>query len=88
MLDREKEMKNLANNIKKYRLGMNLTQEDFAERINKTANYVSQLENARKGIQLQTIFDIADALGVKVKDLFEECEKVEGRITKYKKVYH
>lgn len=88
IMSHEREMLNLANNIKKYRLAKGLTQEEFAEMINKTANYVSQLENARKGVQLQTVFDIAEALGVEVKDLFEYCGRVDGRITKYKKVYH
>lgn len=81
-------MLNLANNIKRCRLEKGLTQEAFAEMINKTANYVSQLENAHKGIQLRTVFDIADALEVPVKELFNECDPVEGKITKYKKVHH
>ena len=42
-MNHSKEMLNLANNIKKYRLAKGLTQEEFAEIINKTANYVSQL---------------------------------------------
>jgi len=85
---REKELKNLANNIKKYRLLNNLTQEEFAEKIGKTSNYVSLLENAHKGIHVHTLFDIAEALNVEVATLFLPCDKVSGKITKYNKVYH
>lgn len=84
----EKELINLGNNIKKYRLKKKLTQEEFAEMLNKTSNYVSQLENGHKGLHVHTVFDIADVLGVPVSSLFEPCEKVEGKISKYKKVYH
>lgn len=87
-MNREKEFINLANNIKKYRLLRGYTQEEFAEKIGKTSNYVSQLENAHKGIHLHTLFDLADALEIPVQLLFEPCEKVSGKISKYKKVYH
>jgi len=87
-MNREKEFCNLANNIKKYRLLRGYTQEEFAEKIGKTSNFVSQIENAHKGLHLATLFDLADALGVSVQSLFEPCEKVTGKITKYKKVYH
>ncbi len=87
-MNREKELINLGNNIKKYRLEKGYTQEEFSEIINKTANYVSQLENAHKGINVHTLIDIAEALEVTVKDLFEPCEKIEGKISKYNKVYH
>ena len=56
--------------------------------IGKTSNYISQIENAHKMANLQTIFDIADVFGVSVKELFEPCKKIEGKIKKYKKVYH
>ncbi len=83
-----KEFVNLGNNVKKYRLQRGLTQEAFAEKIGKTANYISQLENGHKGIQLTTLFDIARELGVLAKDLLEPCEKVEGKIHNYNKVHH
>ena len=83
-----KEFVNLGNNVKKYRLIRGFTQEAFAEKIGKTSNYISQLENGHKGIHLTTLFDIAKELGVKAKDLLEPCEKIEGKITNYHKVHH
>ncbi len=87
-MNREQELKNLGNNIKRLRLEKEYTQEEFAEMIGKTSNYISQIENAHKMANLQTIFDIADVFGVSVKELFEPCKKIEGKIKKYKKVYH
>ena len=83
-----KELVNLGNNVKKYRLQKELTQEAFAERIGKTSNYISQLENGHKGIHLTTLFDIAKELDVSAKDLLEPCEKIEGKIKNYNKVHH
>jgi len=87
-MNREREIKNLGNNIKRLRLERGMTQEEFAEEIRKTANYVSLIENAHKMANLQTLFDIAEVFNVSIKELFEPCEKVEGKIKKYKKVYH
>lgn len=87
-MNREKELKNLGYNIKRLRLEKDFTQEEFAEMIGKTANYVSLIENAHKMANLQTLFDIAEIFDVSIKELFEPCEKVEGKIKKYKKVYH
>ena len=79
---------NLGNNVKKYRLQKGYTQEEFAEKINKTVNYVSLLENAHVGITVYTLIEIATALEIAPAKLLEPCEKVSGRIKNYKKVTH
>ena len=79
---------NLGNNVKKYRLQKGYTQEEFAEKINKTVNYVSLLENAHMGITVYTLIEIAEALGLPPAKLLEPCEKISGRIKNYKKVTH
>jgi len=79
---------NLGNNVKKYRLERGYTQEEFAEKINKTVNYVSLLENAHIGITVYTLLEIANALKVAPPKLLEPCAKVSGRIRNFKKVAH
>ncbi len=79
---------NLANNVKKYRLMRGYTQEVFAEKINKTVNFLSLLENAHVGITVYTLIEIAKALEVPTSKLLEPCDKVSGRIKNYKKVTH
>ncbi len=84
----QKELKSLGYNIKKYRLLKGFTQEEFAEKIGKTSNYISLLENGHKGIHITTLFDIARALEIAPKELLEPCDVVLGKIKNYKKVYH
>ena len=79
---------NLGNNVRKYRLENGYTQEEFAEMIGKTANYISLLENGHKGITVNTLFDIAYAFKIPAKELLEINDKVTGKVTKYNKVYH
>lgn len=52
--------------ISYYRKLVGLTQDDLAERINKTPGYIAQIEapGVSTGISLATLFDIADVLGI------------------------
>jgi len=79
---------NFASNLKHLRIQSGMTQEEFAEKINKTVNYVSLLENAHMGITVYTLIEIATALEIAPAKLLEPCEKVSGRIKNYKKVTH
>ncbi len=85
---KNRDLVNLGNNIKKYRLEKGYTQEMFAEKIDKTVNYLSLIENGHKGILLKTLFDIAHALDIAPSKLLEPCEKIEGKIKKSVSVQH
>lgn len=54
----------LGNRIKQYRLMMNLSQEQLADRANLNPFHISNIENARKAPSLDALFCIALALGV------------------------
>ena len=49
-----------------YRKLRGLTQEELAEKVERTPAFIGHLEapNVDKGISLDTLFDIADTLGV------------------------
>jgi len=68
----------LANNIIYFRLKRNWSQEDFADELETTPTYVSNLENARKNTRIDYIGHIADTLGVSLEQLFVERPKVEN----------
>lgn len=64
---------------RKYKLGRYIqllrqkrgfTQEEFAERTKLSLTYISYLEIGKYAPSFKTLCKIADALGVKVKDLF------------------
>lgn len=63
--------KQIGNNIKKVRKSKNLTQEQLAVLIGKGLNFVGKIEVGFSHPSLNTIIDIAKALDIDLKDLFE-----------------
>lgn len=56
--------KNIGKRIKQCRTEHGFTQEQFAEKINIAPNYLSQIENGKRGVNLDNIVNIANELGV------------------------
>jgi transcriptional regulator with XRE-family HTH domain len=61
--------KQIGKRIKNYRKKANLTQEQLAEYVNLSVQYIGYLENGKKGASLSTIIDIANTLGITVNPL-------------------
>lgn len=57
-----------------YRKKSGYTQEVFAEKIGKSLNFLGQVEGTGtvKGVSLETLFKIADVLGISPAKLLEE----------------
>ena len=66
-----KNLKKLGKNIKNIRKSLGLSQEQLAERIKKTRNYVGMIERAEINMPSSVIFEIAEALDVEAKTFFE-----------------
>ena len=60
-------------NVAYYRKFASLTQEELAEKVDLSRNTISRIENSDvyHGISLNTIFRLADALNISIKDLFD-----------------
>ena len=56
-----------------YRKKAGYTQEVFAEKIGKSVNFISQVEGTGtvRGVSLETLFKIADVLGIPPAKLLE-----------------
>lgn len=61
-----------AENVKKYRNEMGLSQEAFAEKSGLHSTYISALEWKKRSIALDNIQKIADALEIEPYLLFKE----------------
>lgn len=61
--------KKLGLNIKKLRKEKNLTQQELADKIGKGLNFMGKIEIAFSKPHIDTLIDIADALGVTVSEL-------------------
>lgn len=60
------------NNLKYYRKESDLTQEKLAEKINKSASYIGEIESRKRFPSPKTIDDIAEVFGIDVSFLFSE----------------
>ncbi len=63
--------KKLGKNIKKRRQELGYTQQELADKIGKGLNFVGKVEIAFSKPSLDTVIEIAKALDVKLKDLFD-----------------
>lgn len=57
-------------NVKTLRIMRNLSQEVLAEKIDKSINFISLLENGKTGLSVQTIIDLCSALQVDANFIF------------------
>lgn len=56
--------------VREVRKSKDITQEKLAELSNTDRSYMGRIERGEKNITLSKIYDIAEALGVEVLDLF------------------
>ena len=64
----------IGNNIKKYRMINNLTQEELAKLIGCTTPLIGALESSKmcQGISVYNLYKISKALNIPIEKLFEE----------------
>ena len=69
----QKELRMLGLTIAYHRKLRGMTQINLAERVNISRTHISNIEapNGTTSVSLETLFDIADALEVPIKDLFD-----------------
>lgn len=65
-------IKTFANNLKKYRTAIGLSQEAFADKCGMHRTYISAIECCHRSISLENIQRIADALEIETYKLFME----------------
>ena len=62
-------LKQLGENIKKYRIARGLKQVNLAIALDCTYEYISRIEKGQKYLSLRRLFELADILEVDIKDL-------------------
>jgi transcriptional regulator with XRE-family HTH domain len=60
----------IGQRIKNYRIEQGLTQERLAEKARLHSTYIGKVERNEKGITIETLIKITDALGITVEELF------------------
>ncbi len=64
----------LGLNIRNARKAKNYSQETLAFEVDSTRNYIGCIERAEKIPSLTIIFDVAEALGKSISDLFDDIK--------------
>lgn len=72
MAHRNKLSKALGEKIRAERIKAGLTQEQLAEKANLARNYIGNIERAEYNVTVETLAQIAIALGVHIRDLVED----------------
>lgn len=70
----------LGSRIKELRKVRSLTQEQLAEQVDLATRYISLIEVGRSSPSLETMENLARALGVEIKDLFEFAHLQAGGV--------
>ena len=65
----------IGKKIKELRTKLSLTQNELADRCDLTKGYISQIENDLTSPSINTLTDILTALGVNLKDFFNDDEE-------------
>lgn len=68
--NKENTLKVIGQNIQQIRLLKNLTQEELAEKLDKSINFISLIKRGENGISISTIIDICNALQINSDELF------------------
>lgn len=63
--------KHIGERIKLYRKNKQLTQEQFARKINKSKSAVSKYECGEISIDIETLYDIAEVLEISIQQLLD-----------------
>lgn len=61
----------IGNNIKALRLSRGMTQEQMAEKLDHSVNFVSLIELGKSGMSVTTILDICNILDIDVNCIFK-----------------
>jgi transcriptional regulator with XRE-family HTH domain len=64
--------KRFGQRMRALRVGKGLSQEEFAANCGLDRTYISGVERGRRNISLKNIEVVAQALGVRISELFEE----------------
>ena len=73
----------IGRNVRSIRKDLNLTQEDFAEKLNINAQFLSQVENGKTGISIDNAINICNTANCSSNKLFKDLIKSPNIIEQY-----
>ncbi len=63
-MDAQKLKSSVGERIRNYRISNSYTQADFAEKIDISINFLSEIENGKKGMSQETLYKLCEHFGL------------------------
>lgn len=76
----------LGQNIKEIRKNLNLTQDEFSEKLDITSNFLSRVENGYVGISIDNVINICKLANCSPSSLFKGIIELPAIIDKYEQL--
>lgn len=73
-MDKKELLKKFGKNVKIERIRKDLTQEQFAEIMNVSQNYIANIECGKANMSLAKVLELSQYLGVKIEKLLDFSE--------------
>jgi transcriptional regulator with XRE-family HTH domain len=73
-MDKKELLKKFGKNVKIERIKKDLTQEQFAEILGVSANYIAYIENGRQNMSLGKILELANTFNIDIRKLLNFSE--------------
>ena len=70
-MDKDLNLKRFGKRLREIRKQRKLTQEDLAERIDVSTNFVGMVERGQRNTTIANVFKMSKALGIKLSKFFE-----------------
>lgn len=64
-------LKKIGEKIRKYRMDLNISQENFANKIGMDRTYYSSIENGKHNITILNLMKILEGLNITLEDFFK-----------------
>ena len=71
-------LKQVGQNIKQARVAKNITQQQLAELLNTSVNFISLIERGQSGLNIVTIINICNALQIEPNALFNKLINIKS----------
>ncbi len=70
-MNQDEILKKFGKNVKLARIKKDYSQDQLAEKLNVTQNYITKIETGRQNMSLKKIAELAEGIGVDIEELLQ-----------------
>ena len=69
-MDKNSLLKKFGRNVKIERIKKDLTQEQLAEKLDVSQNYIANIECGKANMSIYKVYELSEKIGINIKNLF------------------